>query len=239
MLLLVHTLIPALCSTLYLSPFLRRHPLQLIKNIPPHLTQKSTKCPGDSEKSEVKKTVLDHESININSEYLEKNLSEQGTEVTTNSNTAGRQVLSPLLKRKGAEVSFYLNYREIEKTVYLMLKKSVNSGLTMLSNNWLIILCQLQPGNMDSIVQAVKELRNICDAVDITDFSSSSISCSTDEDERWKSWLSCIHQIYQVCEAPLLCKLPFSQQTVDDTVRKGKSLQEAGCQVIWSEGQLI
>ena len=82
-----------------------------------------------------KKTVLDHESININSEYLEKNLSEQGTEVTTNSNTAGRQVLSPLLKRKGAEVSFYLNYREIEKTVYLMLKKSVNSGLTMLSNN--------------------------------------------------------------------------------------------------------
>ena len=133
--LLVHTLIPALCSTLYLPPFLRRHPLQLIKTIPPHLTQKSTKCPGDSEKSEVKKTVLDHESININSEYLEKNLSEQGTEVTTNSNTAGRQVLSPLLQRKGAEVSFYLNCWEIEKTVYLMLKKSVNSGLTMLSNN--------------------------------------------------------------------------------------------------------
>ena len=92
---------------------------------------------------------------------------------------------------------------------------------------------------MDSIVQAVKELRNICDAVDITDFSSSSISCSTDEHERWKSWLSCIHQIYQVCETPLLCKLPFSQQTVDDTIRKGKSLQEAGCQVILSEGQLI
>ena len=58
MLLLVHTLIPALCSTLYLPPFLRRHPLQLIKNIPPHLTQKSTKCPGDSEKSEVKKLCL-------------------------------------------------------------------------------------------------------------------------------------------------------------------------------------
>ena len=92
---------------------------------------------------------------------------------------------------------------------------------------------------MDSIVQAVKELKNICDAVDITDFSSSSNSCSTDEDERWKSWLSCIHQIYQVCETPLLCKLPFSRQTVDDTIRKGKSLQEAGCQVILSEGQLI
>ena len=113
-----------------------------------------------------------------------------------------------------------------------MLRKSVNSGLTMLSNNQLIILCQLQPGNIDSIVQAVKELRNICDVVDITDFSSSSISCSTDEHDRWKSWLSCIHQIYQVCETPLLCKLSFSRQTVDDTIRKGKSLQEAGCQVI-------
>ena len=92
---------------------------------------------------------------------------------------------------------------------------------------------------MDSIVQAVKELKNICDAVDITDFSSSSNSCSTDEHERWKSWLSCIHQIYQVCETPLLCKLSFSRQTVDDTIRKGKSLQEAGCQVILSEGHLI
>ena len=79
--------------------------------------------------------MLDKESININSEYLEKNLSEQGTEVTTNSNTAGRRVLSPLFQWTGAEVSFYLNYWEIEKTVYLMLKKSVNSGLTMLSNN--------------------------------------------------------------------------------------------------------
>ena len=96
--LLVHTLIPALCSTLCLPPFLRRHPLQLIKTIPPHPTQKSTKCPGDFRKIRGKKTVLDKESININSEYLEKNLSEQGTEVTTNSNTAGRRVLSPLLQ---------------------------------------------------------------------------------------------------------------------------------------------
>lgn len=94
------------------------------------------------------------------------------------------------------------------------------------------LIVQLQPGNMDSIVQAVKELSNICDALDITDFSSSSNSCSTDEHERWKSWLSCIHQIYQVCETPLLCKLSFSRQTVDDTIRKGKSLQEAGCQII-------
>lgn len=136
MLLLVHTLIPALCSTLYLPLFLRHHPLQLIKTIPPHPTQKSTKCPaGDLEKSEVKKLCLTRSLININSEYLEKNLSEQGTEVTTNSSTAGRRVLSPLLQRMGAEVSFYLNYWEIEKTVHLMLRKSVNSGLTMLSNN--------------------------------------------------------------------------------------------------------
>ena len=56
--LLVHTLIPALCSTLYLPPFLRCHPLQLIKTIPPHPTQKSTKCPGNFEKSEVKKLCL-------------------------------------------------------------------------------------------------------------------------------------------------------------------------------------
>ena len=28
-------------------------------------------------------------------------------------------------------------------------------------------------------------------------------------------------------------------KTVDDTIRKGKSLQEAACQVILSEGQLI
>ena len=100
---------------------------------PPHT--EINQVPRRFRKIRGKKTVLDHESITINSEYLEKNLSEQGTEVTTNSNTAGRQVLSPLLQRKGAEVSFYLNCWEIEKTVYLMLKKSVNSGLTMLSNN--------------------------------------------------------------------------------------------------------
>ena len=54
----VHTLIPALCSTLYLPPFLQRHPLKLIKTIPPHPTQKSTKCLGDSGKSEIKKLSL-------------------------------------------------------------------------------------------------------------------------------------------------------------------------------------
>ena len=91
---------------------------------------------------------------------------------------------------------------------------------------------------MDITVKAVKELRDICDAVDVCDFSSSSISCSTDEHDRWKSWLSCIQRINQECETPLLCKLPFSRQTVDDTIRKGKSLQEAGCQVILSEGLL-
>ena len=132
--LLVHTLIPALCSTLYLPPFLRRHPLQLIKTIPPPHTE-INQVPRKFRKIRGKKTVLDKESININSEYLEKNLSEQGTEVTTNSNTTGRRVLSPLFQWTGAEVSFYLNYWEIEKTVYLMLRKSVNSGLTMLSNN--------------------------------------------------------------------------------------------------------
>ena len=82
---------------------------------PPHT--EINQVPRRFRKIRGKKTVLDHESININSEYLEKNLSEQGTEVTTNSNTAGRRVLSPLFQWTGAEVSFYLNYWEIEKTV--------------------------------------------------------------------------------------------------------------------------
>ena len=89
----------------------------------------------------------------------------------------------------------------------------------------------------------VKELGNICDAVVmlLTSLTSAPVLFRAQQmnDERWKSWLSCIHQIYQVCETPLLCKLPFSRQTVDDTIRKGKSPQEAACQVILSEGQLI
>ena len=67
--------------------------------------------------------------------YLEKNLSEQGRELTKNSNTGEKRVLSTPLQLKGAEVSFYLNYWEIEKTIYLVLRISVNSDLTMLSNN--------------------------------------------------------------------------------------------------------
>ena len=63
---------------------------------PPHT--EINQVPRRFRKIRGKKTVLDKESININSEYLEKNLSEQGTEVTTNSNTAGRQLLSPLLQ---------------------------------------------------------------------------------------------------------------------------------------------
>ena len=54
----VHTVIPAFMQYIDLTPFLRRFPLQLIKTIPPHPTQKSTKCPGNSEKSEVKKLCL-------------------------------------------------------------------------------------------------------------------------------------------------------------------------------------
>ena len=55
-----------MCSTFYFNtPFLRRHPLQLIKTIPPHPTQGSTKCPGDSEKSEVKKLCLTRSQLII------------------------------------------------------------------------------------------------------------------------------------------------------------------------------
>ena len=59
----IHTLINV--QYILLTPFLRRHPLQLIKTIPPHPTQGSTKCPGDSEKSEVKKLCLTRSQLII------------------------------------------------------------------------------------------------------------------------------------------------------------------------------
>ena len=90
---------------------------------------------------------------------------------------------------------------------------------------------QLFPGDTDSLIQAVKELRNTCDAVDIVDFTSSSNSCPTSEHDKWKAWLSSIKRVHHECATPVLCKLPFTLQTVNDTIRKGKLLEEAGCEV--------
>lgn len=93
---------------------------------------------------------------------------------------------------------------------------------------------QLFSEDADSLVAAVSGLKDLCDAVDIIDCSNS--SCT--EDDRWNAWLSCIQKVQQECEMPIVCKLPFSQKTVDDTIRKGNSLQEAGCKVLQpKEGQ--
>ena len=94
-------------------------------------------------------------------------------------------------------------------------------------------LCQLFSDDADNLVEAVNGLNEICDAVDITSSNISSFgTCPTDEDDKWNSWLSCIKRVHQECKAPILCKLSFSQQEVDETIRKGKLLQEAGCEVL-------
>ena len=51
------------------------------------------------------------------------------------------------------------------------------------------------------------------------------------EDDRWNAWISCIQKVQRECEMPILCKLPFSGQKVDDTIKKGIAVQEAGCKV--------
>lgn len=90
------------------------------------------------------------------------------------------------------------------------------------------LIVQLFSEDADSLVAAVSGLKDLCDAVDIIDCSNS--SCT--EDDRWNAWLSCIQKVQQECKMPILCKLPFSQKTVDDTIRKGNSLQEAGCKLL-------
>ena len=80
----------------------------------------------------------------------------------------------------------------------------------------------------DALVATVNGLKDLCDAVDITDCNTA----MSDENDSWNSRLSCIQKVRRECKVPILCKLPFSRQTIDDTIVKGKSLQEAGCEVI-------
>ena len=79
----------------------------------------------------------------------------------------------------------------------------------------------------DSVVATVNELQDLCDAVDIDQCNS---SCD-DKNDAWNAWITCIEKVQRDCKIPIFCKLPFSRQTVDETVRKGKLLQEAGCKV--------
>ena len=82
-------------------------------------------------------------------------------------------------------------------------------------------------------MEAVNGLEDLFDAVDITNYNSSSSNAflSDNQHDTWKSWLECIQRVHQECKIPIVCKLPLNQQAVDDTIRKGKSLQEVGCEV--------
>lgn len=83
-------------------------------------------------------------------------------------------------------------------------------------------------------MKEAKRLEDCCDAVDITfynSFGSNALLTNGEHHERWTSWLNCIQRVHQECNTPIMCKLPFSQQAVDDTIKKGRSLQEVGCEV--------
>lgn len=83
-------------------------------------------------------------------------------------------------------------------------------------------------------MKAVNGLEDLCDVVDITNNCNSTGSndlLTDDQHDKWDSWLNCIQRVHQECKTPILCKLPFTQQTVDDAIRRGKSLHEVGCEV--------
>jgi len=95
------------------------------------------------------------------------------------------------------------------------------------------LIVQLFSEDANSLVEAVNGLKDFCDAVDIASSNSAnSNTCLNDDHDKWNSWLHCIQRVHEECRTPIVCKLPFSQKTVDDTIRKGKSLQEAGCELL-------
>ncbi|KAK2565995.1 tRNA methyltransferase 10-like protein B [Acropora cervicornis] len=89
------------------------------------------------------------------------------------------------------------------------------------------LVVQVSSEDPDSVVATVNELQDLCDAVDIDQCNS---SCD-DKNDAWNAWITCIEKVQRDCKIPIFCKLPFSWQTVDETVRKGNLLQEAGCKV--------
>lgn len=82
-------------------------------------------------------------------------------------------------------------------------------------------------------METVNGLGDLCDAVDIINYKSSSsdTAVTDDQNDTWTSWLNCIQRVRQECKTPIVCKLPFNQQAIDYTIRRGKSLQEVGCEV--------
>ena len=86
----------------------------------------------------------------------------------------------------------------------------------------------------DALVEVVNGLEDFCDAVDVTfynSFGSNTLLTNGQCHDKWNSWLDCIQRVHQECTVPIMCKLPFSQQAVDDTIKKGRSLQKVGCEV--------
>lgn len=87
-------------------------------------------------------------------------------------------------------------------------------------------------------METVNGLEDFCDAVDVTFYNSSSsnaLLANGQHHDEWNSWLKCIQRVRQECKAPIMCKLPFSQQAVEDTIKMGRSLQEVGCEVNYYE----
>lgn len=97
------------------------------------------------------------------------------------------------------------------------------------------LIVQLFSEDPDTLVEVVNGLEDFCDAVDITFYNSSSsntLLTNGEYHDKWNSWLDCIQRVHQECKAPIVCKLPFSRQAVDDTIKKGRSLQEVGCELL-------
>jgi len=97
------------------------------------------------------------------------------------------------------------------------------------------LIVQLFSEDPDTLMKEAKRLEDFCDAVDITfynSFGSSALFTNGEHHEKWTSWLNCIQRVHQACNTPIMCKLPFSQQAVDETIKKGRSLQEVGCELL-------
>ncbi|PFX33296.1 tRNA-dihydrouridine(16/17) synthase [NAD(P)(+)]-like [Stylophora pistillata] len=96
------------------------------------------------------------------------------------------------------------------------------------------LIVQLFSEDPDTLVEAVNGLEGLCDAVDITNNLSDNFNDLPDDKqlEKWNWWLSCIQRVHQDCKMPIICKLPFNQQTTDETIKKGTSLQEVGCELL-------
>lgn len=105
--------------------------------------------------------------------------------------------------------------------------RSLFGNLSSLANDRPLVV-QLSAEDPDSLIAAVNGLKEMCDAVDINHCKN----FSSDEDDKWNAWISCIQKVQRECEMPILCKLPFSGQKVDDTIKKGIALQEAGCKFL-------